>query len=264
VKFASIKTATVAIAKVDDIDRRIFEIVGSGVCIDSMGIVLTCQHVISAFMSRSIPDQVSGMETSSEPKTIESGPLIIPHAIFYNVDDRGHLVAFPCRVDQILASSDQDIGLLRVLPHTAMPSGYPAVEVEDYGEIHEGLEVGTCGFPLGKFLERQIGAVTSSFTFGSVSTISPFEGVEESRARMFQLDITATHGNSGGPVFNKLSQRIIGVLQGGIVHSSGTLLPGLVRCEPVYRFLADNVVQFVKSRPAGALGDIADMKKLRK
>jgi S1-C subfamily serine protease len=144
-----------------------------------------------------------------------------------------------------------------------LPEGYPALEVDDYEEIHEGLEVGTCGFPLGNYLQRQIGAVTSSFTFGRISTISPFEGVEKARAKMFQLDITATHGNSGGPVFSQSSQKIIGVLQGGILHSSGDVQPGLVRCEPVYGFLADNVVEFVKTRPPGEMGNIADMKKLR-
>jgi S1-C subfamily serine protease len=263
-KFATIKTATVAIAKVHNIEHHIFEIVGSGVCVDPVGIILTCQHVISAFMAVSIPDQVKGLPKSSEPKTIESGPLIIPHAIFYKVDGMGRLIAFPCRVDQILAATDQDIGVVRVLPHTAMPEGYPAAEIEEYSNIHEGLEVGTCGFPLGNFLHQQIGAVTSSFTFGRISTISPFEGVEQVRLKMFQLDKTATHGNSGGPVFNQNSQRVIGLLQGGILHPEGHLQPGLVRCEPVYKFLADNVVEFVKSRAPGELGDIADMKQLRK
>jgi hypothetical protein len=63
-------------------------------------------------------------------------------------------------------------------------------------------------------------------------------------------------------VFNQNSQKIIGVLQGGILHPSGSLQPGLVRCEPVYRIMADNAVEFVKSRPPGEMGDLADMKKL--
>lgn len=81
---------------------------------------------------------------------------------------------------------------------------------------------------------------------------------------MFQLDLTATHGNSGGPVFSQNNQRVIGVLQGGILHPSGGLQAGLVRCEPVYKFLAGNEVDFMKALPLGKAGDIADMKKLRK
>ena len=262
-KFPAIKAATVAIAKVDKIKPHIFEIVGSGVCIDPAGIILTCEHVISAFMERSIPDQVKGVEKSSEPKTFKATPYIVPHAIFYKVDDHGRLLAFVSRVDQILAATDQDIGVIRVLPHTAMPDGYPAMEIEEYAEVHEGLEVGTCGFPLGNFLKQQLGAATSSFTFGRISTISPFEGVEKSRLEVFQLDMTATHGNSGGPVFHQNSHKVIGVLQGGILHPSGGLLAGLVRCEPVYKFLTDDVVSFVKTRPLGHVGDIADIKKLK-
>ena len=173
------------------------------------------------------------------------------------------LFAFQCRVDQIMTSKKQDIGAIRVLPHTAMPNGYPVVDIQDYAEVHEGLEVGTCGFPLGNFLKGQIGAVTSSFTFGRISTVSPFEGVEESHLEAFQLDMTATHGNSGGPVFHQNSQKVIGVLQSGIMHPKTGLLPGLVRCEPVYGILGDNVVDFLKSRLLGQIGDIADLKKLQ-
>ena len=262
-KFATIKAATVAIAKVHEVERQIFEIVGSGVCVDPVGIILTCEHVISAFMAQPIPDQVKAIPKSSEPRTFRTPPFIIPHAIFYNVDSRGRLIGFPCRVDQILSATDQDIGVIRVLPHTAMPNGYPAVDAEDYAEVHEGLEIGTCGFPLGNFLKNQIGAVTSSFTFGRVSTISPYEGVQKARLQMFQLDLTATHDNSGGSVFHQASQKIIGVLQGGILHPSGQLQAGLVRCEPVYRFLTDEVIEFMKSRPVGEMGDISDMKKLK-
>jgi S1-C subfamily serine protease len=232
VKFASIKAATVAIAKVHNIHREIFQIVGSGVCIDPAEIVLTCEHVISAFMAVPIPEQVKGIAKSSEPTKFESPPFIVPHAIFYKVDARGRLFAFPCRVVNILASTVQDIGLIRVLPHTALPKGYPAAQIEDYAEIHEGLEVGTCGFPLGNLLKEQIGAVTSSFTFGRISTISPFEGVEEARVQMFQLDITTTHGNSGGPVFSQSSQKVIGCFKVEFCTRPGTCSPAWCDVNP--------------------------------
>ena len=260
-KFAKVKAATVAIAKVDKLDAAVFEIVGSGVCIDSHGIILTCQHVISAFMTMSIPDQVKDIPKSAEPQTIQTPDLIIPYAIFYHVNSHGRLMAFPCRVDQILCSTEQDIGLIRALPHVALPNGYPFLEVEEYSEVHEGLQIGTCGFPLGNLLKEQIGAATSSFTFGSISTVSPYEGVPREHLKAFQLDLTATHGNSGSPVFNQANQKVIGVLQGGVVHPQGFLQPGLVRCEPAYKFLAGNEIQFLKDR---ALGDTnVDLEKLK-
>lgn len=206
-KFSKVKAATVAIAKVYSLDHQVFEIVGSGVCIDPKGVILTCQHVISAFMTVSIPEQVKGIRDSAEPQRLPPPHLIVPHTIFYKVDEQHRLLAFPCRVDQILCATDQDIGLLRVLPHTAIPDGFPCLEIEDYDEVHEGVDVGTCGFPLGNFLKDQIGAVTSSFTFGRVSTISPYEGAPKQSLRTFQLDITATHGNSGGPYSRRRTKR---------------------------------------------------------
>lgn len=263
-KYPKIKSATVAIAKVRDIDLRVFDIVGSGVCIDPAGIILTCQHVISAFMAKSIPEQVKGLPKSGEPQSLPAPQMVVPYAIFYKVDSKSRLLAFPCRVDQIISATDQDIGLIRVLPHTSFSDGYPAVETEDYSEIHEGLEVGTCGFPLGNILKEQIGAVTSSFTFGTISTISPYEGVSKEKVEAFQLDLTATHGNSGGPVFSKLTHKLIGVLQGGIRHISGNPQPGLVRCESAYKFLAGNEVEFLKNLKLGAQVDPQEMKKLGK
>jgi len=262
-KFDRVKSASVAIAKVDKSDPTVFEIVGSGVCIDPKGIILTCEHVISAFMSISIPDQTRELPKSEHPQRIEAPSLLVPYAIFYRVDSSSRLLAYICRVDQILASTKQDIGLLRVLPHDGLPEGYPFLEVEDYAEIHEGLEIGTCGFPLGNFLKHQIGAVTSSFTFGRISTISPYEGVSREVVRVFQLDLTATHGNSGGPVFNQSNQKVIGVLQGGIIHTSGSLQAGLARCEPAHKFLAGHEIEYLKSLPLGEPGDLATLRNLQ-
>ena len=51
-------------------------------------------------------------------------------------------------------------------------------------------------------LHDQIGTVTSSFTKGMISSIIPAHGVAREHVRGFQLDLTATNGNSGGPVFS--------------------------------------------------------------
>ena len=124
----------------------------------------------------------------------------------------------------------------------------------------EGLEIGICGFPLGDFLKDQIGTVSSSFTFGTVSSISPYEGVPIEGLEAFQLDATATHGNSGGPVFNKDNQKVIGLLQGGIMHTSGSIQPGLVRCEPPFKFVYSvNVEEFKKTKP----GENPDPRRIR-
>lgn len=214
-------------------------------------------------MALSIPEQVKGLPQADEPAIIPSPKMHVPYAIFYKVNSDGRPLAFPCRVDQLLCSTEQDIGVIRVLPHPAFKKGFPVAEISSYVDIHEGLEIGTCGFPLGNFLQAQIGAVTSSFTFGSISTISPYSGVPLEHLKMIQLDMTATHGNSGGPVFNRSNEKIIGVLQGGILHTSGVIQPGLVRCEPVFRFLSGNEIDLLKSCSPGKLPSVDQLKSLR-
>ena len=263
-KYSKIKAATVAIAKVDKNNPATFEIVGSGACIDPKGIILTCEHVISAFMAIPIQEQVKGYDQIAEPVEFDSPPFYVPYAIFYDVNPDGQLLAYPSRVDQMIAATDQDIGFVRVLDHPSFSNGYPSVDIDEYDLVHEGLEIGTCGFPLGNFLQRQMGTVTSSFTFGSISSISPFQGVKKENLQTFQLDITATHGNSGGPVFNKENEKIIGVLQGGILHSSGTIQPGLVRCEPLYRIVEGEELELLRELGPGEQVSPERLKKLKK
>ena len=78
------------------------------------------------------------------------------------------------------------------------------------------MEIGTCGFPLGNVLQEQIGTVTSSFTKGTISSIILAANVARDHLQGFQLDLTATNGNSGGAVFSLATGKVLGVLQGGI------------------------------------------------
>jgi S1-C subfamily serine protease len=101
--------------------------------------------------------------------------------------------------------------------------------------LAQRVEVATCGFPLGEALYDQIGTVTSSFTKGMISSIIPAQGVPREHVRGFQLDLTATNGNSGGPVFSLATGRVFGVLQRGAVHpQTGHIVQGLTKAEPVY------------------------------
>jgi hypothetical protein len=65
------------------------------------------------------------------------------------------------------------------------------------------------------------------------------------------LNLTATYGNSGGPVFSVASGKVFGVLQGGIQDRESEILPGLARAEPVYPLIGD--IALIKSFPLGQL-----------
>src|SRR5229473_7494526 len=215
--FERVKRATVAVA---DMNREgaahPFTIVGSGFCVDPRGLIVTCRHVLEAMMEKTAAQQILEVSKEEAQKKIQKLPpvqAITPFAVFYagQSKDMERLLFFPCQVDNATAKTDFDLAMLRVLPHKAFVSGYPFLEIEEHGSIAEGDLIATCGFPLGNYLYDQLGTVTSSFTTGIISSVIPAAGVGTELLRGFQLDLTATHGNSGGPVFSIVSGRVFGV-----------------------------------------------------
>lgn len=111
-----------------------------------------------------------------------------------------------------------------------------------FAGLHEMMEIGTCGFPLGNVLQEQIGTVTSSFAKGMVSSIIPAANVACEHLRGFQLDLMATNGNSGGPVFSLTTGRVFAVLQGGVMHPGGYPVQGLTKAEPIYPIFSNDLI----------------------
>ena len=250
---SKIKSATVAIVKMEPYNaKQPFTIVGSGCCIDPQGIVITCRHVLSAFMSQSIPEQISNISPEEKGGNIRNCPpisLTKPYVLLYRNDiSNTKLFAFPIETDIIMAEKDYDLGLLRMLPHKSFPNGYPHIEVEDYENITEEMEIGTCGFPLGNYLTEQIGTVTSSFTKGIVSSIIPAQGVARRLLEGFQLNLTATHGNSGGPVYSHRSGKVFAVVAKALLDSSRkNIFSGLIKAEPIYPLIDKGAINAIKN-----------------
>ena len=74
-----------------------------------------------------------------------------------------------------------------------------------------------------------------------ISSIIPAPGVARENVTGFQLDATATNGNSGGPVFSLTSGKVFGVLQGGAMHPDGYPI-GLTKAEPIYPLFENDLV----------------------
>ena len=254
--FKKVKRATVAIAMVQKemVDGQLetpFEIVGSGFCIDPTGIVVTCRHVIEGFMSKSFDDQLSESPSSSglqdEIRPLYPGKVIIPNALFYDTaTSPGQIIVSAIGGGNIIAMSDYDLAVMYLGPRPNMKRGYPFLNAKDFDHIQEGDDIGVCGFPLGNYLHEQLGTVTSSFTRGILSSIIPGPDVPQEHIRGFQLNVTATHGNSGGPVFSIDSGEVFGVLSSGPTQQSGEVLPGIVKAEPVYPALDENLIGRIK------------------
>jgi hypothetical protein len=78
------------------------------------------------------------------------------------------------------------------------------------------------------------------------SSVIPSRGVAKEYLRGFQLNIAATHGNSGGPVFSLSTGKVFGVLAEGLPSPTGAVVPGIVKAEPIYPVLQHDSVNRMK------------------
>jgi len=122
-----VKRGTVAIAvvhksAVNGSKEAPFTIVGSGFCIDPSGLVVTCRHVVDAFMSKPSHQQIAEVDDAEKEKTLQRlGPVevITPYALFYRFGHPRYLFVAPARVDSVVAKTDYDLALLKLWPHNA-------------------------------------------------------------------------------------------------------------------------------------------------
>jgi S1-C subfamily serine protease len=252
----AVKKATVAVVKsIPGKTPFPYSIVGSGFCIDPEGIIVTCEHVFRQFFTPETREREQQARQAAQGETF-TGDCVIPYVLFYlGVREKEHRVAstlVPVRHAVKDEKHGFDLALLR-LPRPdkqVFPEGYPKFSIADYAELHEMMEIATCGFPLGEALHDQIGTVTSSFTKGMISSIIPAQGVAREHVRGFQLDLTTTNGNSGGPVFSLATGEVFGVLQRGVAHPGGYVVQGLKKAEPVYPlFDTDLLARLPASEP---------------
>jgi S1-C subfamily serine protease len=240
--YEAVKKATVAIIATyqNALPQRRFTIIGSGFCMGAEGIVITCAHVFKALV-------YPGQE-----KAASGGPfrMMAPSAMFFGGAEGKEILMHSVGIRHAVNINGFDLCAMKLSKHDAYPDGYPTLPIADYGELHEMMEIATCGFPLGEVLHDQFGTVTSSFTKGMISSIIPAQGVSVHHLRGFQLDLTATNGNSGGPVFSLQTGKVFGILQGGAVHpATGHAVQGLTKAEPVYPLFADDVLDRLRRGP---------------
>jgi len=251
----SIKIATVAMAtlKITNKDKP-FTILGSGFCIHPRGIVITCEHVLSAFMDKPLHKRIAEASEPGQESHLINIKTLIPHAIFYDTKRSSHkLFVFPVPMDVAITKTNFDLGMIRLRTHPAFENGFPYLEVGDYSDIYEGMEVWTCGFPLGSHLQKQLGTVTSSFTKGIISSIIPSPDAAQEHLKGFQLNLIATHGNSGGPVFSPETGKVFGVLQKGVRGQNGNFLQGITKAEPIYPIFEHNTLSRILEAPVGKI-----------
>jgi S1-C subfamily serine protease len=251
-----IKQATVAIVlSHPGHGSQPFTIVGSGFCIDPNGLVVTCEHVLSSFMKVPVHTALAHAKKGEwdEPSGAELDTLT-PSVMFLLSGSHGVELMFPLvRPASVMVKSDHDIGMIRLHPHKSYPGGFPYIEIASYDEIREGQEIGACGFPLGNYLYERVGTVSSSFTKGIVSSIIPTSGVHLDYLKGFQLNLFATHGSSGGPVFVYESGRVFGAIESDVIGRDGKPIQSLVKAAPIYPVLENDSIHRMLDAPLGEL-----------
>lgn len=120
---------------------------------------------------------------------------------------------------------DRDLALLKVAGEVL-----PALTLAADGEAQEGSSIAFMGFPIGGALGFSL--VTHRGIVSSIAPIAlPQAGAQvlneksirklrEGSFNIFQLDATAYPGNSGGPVFDIESGRVIGVINMVLIKGS--------------------------------------------
>lgn len=169
--FDRVKRATVAVVAMNNEKaQHPYTILGSGFCVNPAGRIVTCRHVAEALMEKTLKEQLAEVSPQKDETGIQKLPpiwAIIPFAVFYVTNmSKENLYIIPCQVLSGAAKTDYDLAIMQIKSHKAFSGGYPFLEIEDYEELAEGDEIGTCGFPLGNYLYDQLGTVASSFTTG--------------------------------------------------------------------------------------------------
>ncbi len=195
-----VRPSIVAVGTFKQTDSPAFRFRGTGFVVSDGNLVATNAHVVSE-----LPDPAGGAS----------------FAVLIKLAGKTEV-----RGARILATAaDVDLALLRI-----DGEGLPKLTLSDSGSVREGLAVAFTGFPIGNVLG--FSPVTHR---GIVSAITPIalpggtaRQLNEKLIRrlrsgsfdVFQLDATAYPGNSGSPVFDARSGRVIGVINMVLVRGT--------------------------------------------
>ncbi len=187
-----VKPAVVAVGTYLPTRSPAFRFLGTGFAVGDGLTVATNAHVLPALL---------------EADKRESLAIVVPLGDSVNVR----------KAEKISGDPDHDLALLRVTAGAPLP-----VLALDKAQAEEGRSIAFTGFPIGSALGLR--PVTHRGIISAITPISiPRGNARELNARqihrlannafsVYQLDATAYPGNSGSPLFDPETGRVIGVL----------------------------------------------------
>jgi len=170
---------------------------GTGFLISPNGYFLTCNHVIE-----------DAKEINARTRIMNNGIL----------EDK----IYKCEL--MKTSKDLDIALLK-LDGANLP--YLSIETDYFNyEYKKGGKVCLTGYPFGERTE-----VDCSYTEGKISA-----ALSDREPERINLDISGKCGNSGGPVLDIKTGKIIGIFTGSMTAGNETLMEEINQMRPIKYF----------------------------
>ncbi|NNE07123.1 MAG: trypsin-like peptidase domain-containing protein, partial [Gemmatimonadetes bacterium] len=164
---------------------RDFASYGTGFAIDTLGHILTCDHVIANRKSVTVAFPVNGRERNLPAEIVARNPAI-------------------------------DTALLKI-DYTGMKP----VSLGSSMRLRMGNFLAFAGYPLGYTVEAEL---SPSLTTGYVSALRWWRVMPQGpRLRMLQIDCTVAIGTSGSPVFDPGTGAVVGMMKSHI-RTAGMVL----------------------------------------
>lgn len=95
-------------------------------------------------------------------------------------------------------------------------------------EIGLGDDIVILGFPFGKKINDEVMNLNLSFTRGYISSIQ-----NQNKTERVLLDISAKSGNSGSPVINMNTGKVLGILCGSIINKGSNITEEINYMSPI-------------------------------
>jgi len=193
-----VRPACVAIALKKTIgNQEQFLAFGSGVCVDSDGIVATAKHVVSSYYEKIKGEKIS--DSMSPPDFIV--------AFSRRAKERYEMIYI--KPIAIMTHDEHDSALL-ILPKAPF-GGWPTIKLPEKWSINEGDEVAAAGFPLRSWQYSNMGPHLFS---GVISQVGYYH--EEGKGwgvNDITVDISIHPGVSGGPLFDVHTGHLLGLVK---------------------------------------------------
>lgn len=200
----AIKAAKKCVVQVvcPDIDSK-----GTGFIVHKDGYVLTCNHVVCQYV----------FENNVLKQAVYSTKITIR---FEDGTELPAKIAFQQNLVQDNRPLLYDYAILKV-----EGKGLTPTEFESYDSLEEGSDVYFCGYPLSsQHLTTHKGMISAKYTREGTFNHTP--------QKVFQIEGAINKGNSGGPLFDFATRKVVGIIstrEGGISKDLGDLRDYIVQ-----------------------------------